>query len=67
MCKGCLVEDDGMEVLCIEIPKNIELMKVSLTYMVFILNKKIINLNNSNYFAKITILISLETFKLFSW
>ena len=67
MCKGCLVEDDGMEVLYIEIPKNIELMKVSLTYMVFILNKKIINLNNGNYFAKITILISLETFKLFSW
>ena len=31
-----------MEVLCIEIPMRIELMKVSLTYMVLIFNKKII-------------------------
>ena len=31
-----------MEVLCIEIPMRIELMKVSLTYIVLIFNKKII-------------------------
>ena len=40
MCKGCIVEEDGKEMLCINIHKNNELMKVSLTYMVFILNKK---------------------------
>ena len=62
MCKGCIVEDDGMEIFCFEIHKDNELMKVSLTYIVFILNKKIFNLNIDNYFAKITILIFQSSF-----
>ena len=40
MCEGYLIEEDGIEVLQIEIPEDIEVIKVSLAYIVLILSKE---------------------------